>query len=132
MIGLDTNVLIRYVVQDDAVQAAAATRLIESQCSGDAPGFISHLVLVELCWVLGRGYGYDRKVQASVIYALLMTAELCVQESESVWLALRLFEKGSADFADYLIGQINKDEGCETTWTFDRKAAKSSLYQLLS
>ena len=131
MIGLDTNVLVRYIVQDDARQAEAAARLMESRCTRDEPGFISHIVLAELCWVLSKGYGYDRKVQASVLSSLLVTAELDVQESEVAWQALRAFEKGNADFADYLIGHIGRDAGCEATWTFDRKAAKSGLHQLL-
>lgn len=132
MIGLDTNVLVRYIVQDDAHQAAAATGLIEGQCTRDNPGLVSHLVLAELCWVLGRGYGYDRKLQASVLSALLATAELRVQQPDSVWPAIRAFEQGPADFADYLMAQINREQGCDATWTFDRKAAQSPLHRLLA
>ncbi len=67
MIGLDTNVLIRYIVRDDQRQAAAATRLIESRCTPDDPGLINRIVLCELVWVLSRGYGYDRQMTARVV-----------------------------------------------------------------
>lgn len=62
MTGLDTNVLVRYIVQDDAKQARLATRHLESQCTPDSPGRINVIVLCELAWVLARGYGYDRQV----------------------------------------------------------------------
>ena len=131
MTGLDTNVLVRYIVQDEPAQAAAATQLLESQCTRDNPGFVSHLVLAELCWVLGRGYGYDRDTLQTVLTGLLSSVELSVQESAVAWQALRAFQSGNADFADYLIGSSHAAHGCVTTWTFDRKAAKSPWHQLV-
>jgi predicted nucleic-acid-binding protein len=132
VIGLDTNALVRYIVQDGARQASAATRLIESTCTREDPGFISHLVLAELCWVLGRGYGYPRPTLMSVLSNILTAAELQVQDAGTVWQALRAFEAGSADFADYLIALVHETEGCEITYTFDRKAAKSGLHRLVN
>ncbi|MEZ5614389.1 MAG: type II toxin-antitoxin system VapC family toxin [Rhodocyclaceae bacterium] len=131
MIGLDTNVLLRYIVRDDAAQAKAAGRLIEARCSKDAPGHVSHIVLAELAWVLGRGYGYAKAEVVKVMEAILSSAELKVQESAPAWAALRAFQSGQADFADYLIGAVNESCGCETTCTFDKRAAKSGWHTLL-
>ncbi|MBI4987215.1 MAG: type II toxin-antitoxin system VapC family toxin [Rhodocyclales bacterium] len=130
MIGLDTNVLLRYIVRDDAAQAKAASRLIEGRCSKDAPGHVSHVVLAELAWVLGRGYGYAKAEVVKVLAAILSSAELKVQESALAWAALRAFQAGRADFADYLIGAVNASCGCETTCTLDKRAAKSGWHSL--
>ena len=78
MIGLDTNILVRYIVRDDARQTAAATRLIESRCSTDDPGLITLVVLCELVWVLDRGYGYTRPAIAEVLRRSLSADDLQV------------------------------------------------------
>ena len=83
MIGLDTNVLIRYIVRDDDEQAKAATLLIESRCTAEEPGLVSPVVLCELSWVLSRGYGYGREVVAGVIRRILSVQELRVLGNES-------------------------------------------------
>lgn len=124
MIGLDTNVLVRYIVQDDADQALAATRLIEGRCTERSPGYVSVLVLVELVWVLAGAYRYANSDVARVILQLLRTTEFRIEESDAVWAALREFEGGAASFADYLIAQRNRAAGCTSTFTFDRKAAR--------
>lgn len=131
MIGLDTNVLLRYIVRDDAAQAKAASRLIEGRCSKEAPGHVSQVVLAELAWVLGRGYGYAKEEVVKVLAAILSSAELRVQEAALAWAALRAYQAGQADFADYLIGAVNESAGCETTCTFDKRAAKSGWHTLL-
>ena len=131
MIGLDTNVLLRYIVRDEAAQAKSASRLIEGRCSKDAPGHVSHVALAELAWVLGRGYGYAKGEVVKVLAAILSSAELRVQESAQAWAALRAFQDGQADFADYLIGAENDACGCSTTYTFDKRAAKSGWHSLL-
>lgn len=131
MIGLDTNVLIRYIVRDDLVQAEAATRLVESECTADNPGLINPIVLCELVWVLTRGYGYDRLTAARVIRRLLSVQELRVVGAESAWRALRRFEQGKADFADYLIGFSNQEGKASATYTFDLKAAESDLFRMV-
>lgn len=131
MIGLDTNVLLRYIVRDDAAQAKAASRFIEGRCSKDQPGHVSHVVLADLAWVLGRGYGYDKAEVVKVLAAIMSSAELKVQESALAWAALRAFQSGQADFADYLIGAVNEVCGCSATFTFDRRAAKSGWHSLV-
>ena len=128
MIGLDTNVLVRYIVQDDAEQAHAATRLIEGKCTERSPGHVSVLVLVELVWVLTAGYGYAGSDVARVILQLLRTTGFSIEDSDAVWAALRETESGTADFADYLIAQRNRAAGCTSTYTFDRRAVQSRLF----
>lgn len=131
MIGLDTNVLVRYIVRDDRKQAEAATRLIESRCTPDEPGLINRIVLCELVWVLSRGYGYDRLMVARVVRKVLSVQEFRVEGSDTAWRAISLFEQGKADFADYLIGLSNHDEKAETTFTFDRTAGESGLFKVV-
>lgn len=130
MIGLDTNILVRFVTGDDRELAAAATRLIESRCTAETPGYVCAPVLVELVWVLWRGYRYEKTAVVEVIRKLLGAAELVVEESETVRLALHDYESGTADFADYLIGRSNHARGFAPTYTFDRRAARSSLFKL--
>jgi len=131
VIGLDTNILVRYIVQDHAEQSLAATRLIETRCTQESTGFVSIIVLLELVWVLAAAYEYDKPVIASVIDQVLRTTEFTVEDGGLVWLALRDFKSGSADFADCLIAHRNHSSGCETTFTFDRNAAKGRYFALV-
>lgn len=131
MIGLDTNVLVRYIVQDDPVQSKSATRWIEKNCTADTPGCVNVIVLCELTWVLSRGYGYGRDTVTAVLRGVLSSPELQVEENEAVWQAVKMYEQGAADFADGLIGIMNKHAGASVTVTFDRKAAKESCFELL-
>lgn len=131
MIGLDTNVLARYLVRDEPRQTRAATRFIEASCTVEAPGFVSLVVLCELVWVLERGYRYSRAQVAGLLRGLLQADDLAVERSELAWQALNAFEEGSADFADYVIGLTAHEAQAETTVTFDRRAGSSPLFRLL-
>jgi predicted nucleic-acid-binding protein len=131
VIALDTNVLVRYIVRDDPRQTAAATRLIESECSAESPGFVALPVLCELVWVLDRGYGYDRVSIAGVLRRLLAADDLRPERSELAWKALNGYEGGKADFADYVIGWCGREAKAGTTCTFDRRTAGSDLFRLL-
>lgn len=131
MIALDTNVLVRYLVADDPRQAQAARRLIESGCTVEAPGFLALVVLCELVWVLSQGYRYSRTQVGSVVRRLLAAQDLAVEQSDLAWQALRLYEDGPADFADYLIGLRARAEDAVATYTFDRVAAQSPLFRLV-
>ncbi len=124
MIGLDTNVLVRYFVADDPAQSARAARFIESRCTMDDPGFVDRVALCELVWVLSSGYGYGRAEIARVLDALLASRDIVLEDHEAVRGAARAFERGAADFADALIGLVNRARGCAATATFDRKAAR--------
>ncbi len=132
MIGLDTNVLVRYIVQDEPRQAAAAVRLIEGGCTAQSPGYVSVLVLVELAWVLTTAYRHGRVLVAAVVRQILRTAELTVEDRDIVLAALREFESGGADFADYLIAHRNHTRGCPSTYTFDRRAARGRHFALVT
>jgi predicted nucleic-acid-binding protein len=131
MIGLDTNVLVRYIMQDDAKQAPQATRLVES-LSAEAPGFLPLVAVVELVWVLSSAYDLDRAQLVEAFEGVLRTKELVIERAEVVWKALRAFQSVNADFADCLIAHSAASAGCEKTMTFDRGAAKSAGMTLIA
>lgn len=131
MIGLDTNVVVRYLVQDDPKQAALATRLIERSLSQDNPGFITTVTLCEIAWVLAGCYAADRPRIRAVIEALLATKQLKIESADLVWKALKAWGASSADFSDALIGQIVIAHSGSKTVTFDRAAAKLQGFELL-
>ncbi len=131
MTGLDTNVLVRYIMQDDAKQSALATRFVES-LSAASPGFVSLVSVVELGWVLSAAYGLNRAQLVEAFEALLRTKEIVVDRAETVWKALRVFQSANADFADCLIERSAAAAGCERTVTFDRGAAKGCGMTLVS
>jgi predicted nucleic-acid-binding protein len=131
VIGLDTNVIVRYLVQDDAEQGRAAARLITTHCTAQDPGFILLLVLAELVWVLDRAYGYSREQISMVIEALLGTAEIRVEQPDLARRALTVYRDTRIDYADCLVGLSNLVQGCEATVTFDRRAVKSGWHRLL-
>jgi predicted nucleic-acid-binding protein len=134
MIGLDTNVLVRYLAQDDASQSAVATRLIEQDLSATQPGFISLVVLVEMCWVLKRLYAAADAELADTVGDLLNTAQFHVEAREVVQAATQGFgaTKGSkAGFADRLIAQIALSAGCSHTVSFDKGAVRVAGMVLL-
>ncbi len=130
MIGLDTNVLVRYVAQDDPKQSPQATRLIES-LTADAPGYVSIVSVVELVWVLAGCYASTRNEICEVLETLLRTKEIIVAHADIVWKALRIFREGKADFADCLIERSANAAGCSHTATFDRDAAKHGGMRLI-
>jgi len=131
MIGLDTNVLVRYVAQDDPKQSPQATRLIESLTT-DAPGYVSVISVVELVWVLTGCYDATKNEICEVLETLLRTKEIVVAQADIVWKALRVFRDGKADFADCLIERSAIDAGCSHTATLDRDAAKHCGMQIIS
>ena len=130
MIGLDTNVLVRYIAQDDSKQSPKATRLIEA-LTVDAPGYVSIVSVVELVWVLMDCYALTRSEICEVLETLLRTKEIIVANTDTTWKALRLFKEGKADFADCLIERSANEAGCSYTTTFDRDAAKHCGMQLI-
>ncbi|WP_431702170.1 PIN domain-containing protein [Pseudomonas sp. BR20] len=125
MIGLDTNVLVRYVTQDDPVQSPKASELIESLTTL-SPGFVSLVSVVELVWVLQSCYQSAKNDIVVVLETLLRTRELTIEHAEVIWQALRRFTANNADFADCLIERCGHAAGCEYTATFDLSAAKAA------
>ena len=131
MIGLDTNIVIRYIAQDDLVQSQKATRLIES-LSSDVPGYIPLVALVEIVWVLEESYGLTKKELIVILETLLRTKELVVERAEVVARALGVFLASRAGFSDCLIERCAQAAKCEYTLTFDKAAAKSAGMRLLA
>ncbi len=127
MIGLDTNVLVRYIAQDDKAQSARATALIEAECSASNPGYVGLVVLVEVVWVSESRYGATRAEVAEIVRRLLSIRQLKVQDVDIAWKALRAFETGKADFADCLIERTAFAAGCERTVSFDKKSGMTLL-----
>ena len=132
MVGIDTNVLVRYLAQDDPKQSAIATRFIEGRLSAENPGFVSTVTLCELAWVLAESYGAERKRIREIIEGLLATKQLVIERAELVWKSLRAWERAPADFSDALIGQLAIAHGAEKTVTFDRTAARLPGFELLA
>lgn len=132
MIGLDTNVLVRYLAQDDPPQSALAEEFIENACSEKRPAFINHIVLCETVWVLDRCYHVEKDTLAIILGKILKTEQFKIQNIDMVWRALKEFKKSAVDFADCLLAQNNLGNGCEHTVTFDKKASASVGYQLLT
>ena len=129
MKALDTNVLVRYLVQDEPRQAALATQFIEAQCTTERPCFVGQIVLCELAWVLESNYQQNRDEISSIIEQLLQVGQLEVMEAEVAWRALADYKNSNVDFPDHLLARINEHKGCSTTVTFDKKAAKQPLFQ---
>ena len=125
MIGLDTNVLVRYVTQDDPVQSAKASSLIES-FTATSPGFVSLVSVVELVWVLQSCYQCPKTQVVAVLETLLRTRELIIEHTELIWQAVRRFTTTKADFADCLIERCAHAAGCEYTATLDIDTAKAT------
>lgn len=124
MIGLDTNVLLRLLTQDDPAQLAAAKRFVASHCTSEEPGFVNRVVTVEIVWVLESLYDeYSRNQIADSVEALLSTAALEIEDGTAVRAALGAYRDG-ADFADAFIARVNEALGCTSTATFDARAAK--------
>ncbi|MEN9762230.1 MAG: hypothetical protein RI906_2056 [Pseudomonadota bacterium] len=130
MIGLDTNVLVRYIMQDDPRQSAKATRLIES-LEADRPGFIGMVSIVELYWVLTSCYDLTNDQVLQALDLLLRTRQIVVDRADQVLRALKVFETGKADFADCLIERAAAAAGCEKTMTFDVSAARHAGMTLI-
>ena len=130
MIGLDTNVMVRYITQDDPAQSTAAAKLMDS-LSSTAPGFVAMVVVVELVWALQGPYRRKQDEIVRVLEALLRSKELIVERAELVWQALRKFNAGPSDFADCLIERCAHAAECQYTVTFDRDAAKGTGMKLL-
>jgi predicted nucleic-acid-binding protein len=132
VIGLDTNVVVRYLAQDDARQSPLATRFVESTLSPENPGFIACVTLCEIAWVLAESYGAGRTRIREVIEKLLTTKQLVVESADLVWKALKAWDGTGADFSDALIGEIARAHGSTKVVTFDKSAAKLESFELLA
>lgn len=130
MIGLDTNVLVRYITLDDPQQTPAAVELIDS-LSAEDPGVVSTTVLAELAWVLQAAYKFDKTAIIRAFDGLLHSKELVIEQAEIAVQALDRFTLGNAGFTDYLIERAAHAAGCAYTVTFDQRAVSSTGMRLL-
>lgn len=126
---LDTNVLIRYVVEDDATQQAAARRLIRRCISGGHALFVPVTVTLELEWVLRATFEYTKDEVIEVLSSLFSAAELTFESERGLEVALQLYREESLDFADCLHVALAAQAGELPLWTFDRRAAKVNVAQ---
>ncbi|MDX1637144.1 MAG: type II toxin-antitoxin system VapC family toxin [Balneolaceae bacterium] len=128
MIGLDTNILVRFLTKDDEVQFKAVSELFNS---GNSDFLISFPVLVELVWVLEKHYGYSKKTLLFILKELGDTKNIHFPDQNVFVKAIYNFENSSADFSDCLIGVLNKKIAVNTTFTFDKQASKLAQFTLL-
>ena len=119
MIALDTNVLVRFIVEDDSKQTERAKRLIRKQVEGDTPCFVSDVVLCELVWVLQSSYKVRRPQTAQVLESLLRARHLVFESTDRISRAIKSYRVGKGDFADYVIREQSMDAGAEAVATFD-------------
>ena len=130
MIGLDTNILVRYLAQDDPVQSPLATEIIESRLTEGNPGFISIVAMVETVWVLDRAYGLADGEIAAALERVLQADTLVVESEQQVFTAMIALKEGSGSFADALSGALGAKAGCSTTLTFDKTALRLPGFEL--
>lgn len=131
MRGLDTNVLVRYLTQDDPGQSRRANAIIAEATTRGEPCVIDLIVLCELVWVLREAYGLDRATVAATLEKVLDTAQLVVPQADLARRALADYRGGRGDFADYVIGWRNQQSGCSDTVTFDRALGRHTLFRVL-
>lgn len=123
MIGVDTNILVRHITQDDETQAAIVSRIFNHYKGKTRSIFISNIVLCELIWVLEGRYKYKKDEIIKTMHRILATIEFAFEEHSVLWCALLDYGKFDADFSDILIGKLNRQVSCSYTITFDKKAA---------
>ena len=131
MIGLDTNILIRYLTQDDPGQSAKATEIFEHRLTPKNPGFVSVVAMVETAWVLDRAYGLAAQDIATAVERLLQVEVLAIENEQEVFTAMVALKQGRGSFADALIAELGARAGCMRTLTFDQKAARLPGFELV-
>ena len=131
MMGLDTNVLIRYLTQDDPIQSAKATEIIERRLTGKNPGFVSVVAMVEIVRVLDRAYSLTTKEISSVVERMLQIEVLTIENEQQVFSAMVALKQGRGSFSDALIAELGVRAGCARTLTFDQKALRLPGFEIV-
>lgn len=124
MLGVDTNVLVRFLVRDDEAQFEKARRLIRREVAAGRGVLVNQLVLLETEWVLRSRYRLPKHLIIEAISGLLEASDVRFEDEPAIEEALFIWKDTTADFADCLIGAKNRRLGCRATATFDVKAAK--------
>lgn len=132
MIAIDTNILVRYVLDPDDPTHTLAVDLIDERCSPENPAFVTLVVLAEFAWVARRVYKLSRRDTASALAAIVDNSGIAVEEPKIVEIALRAFRQGSADFAEYVIAAVADARGARPTYTFDKRAGRELGFMILS
>ncbi len=130
MIGLDTNILVRYLAQDDPVQSRKATEILERRLTEDNPGFVSIVAMVETVWVLERAYGFSGGEISAAVERMLQADALVVESEPEVFTAMTTVKEGRGSFGDALIGALGAKAKCSCTLTFDEKALRLAGFEL--
>ena len=130
MIALDTNVLVRFLTQDDDAQFQLAAGLIEG-CTRDVPGYVCREVMIELVWVLERAYKYSREEIAEALLSIVTASQLSVENAQDIASVVTLYRKKGYDFADLMIRQAAQRTENRVLKTFDQKLARLDGVELL-
>jgi len=130
MIGLDTNILVRYLTQDDPLQSSKATEIIEQRLSEETPGFVCIVAMVETVWVLERAYKLPARKIAAAVERMLQTSVFIIENEQEVFTAMIALKEREGSFADSIIAGLGARAGCSCTLTFDRQAARLPGFKL--
>jgi predicted nucleic-acid-binding protein len=130
MIAIDTNVLVRFLTQDDDAQFQVAAGLIEG-CTRDVPGYVCREVMIELVWVLERAYKYSREEIAEALLSIVTASQLSVENAQDIASVVNLYRKEGYDFADLMIRQAAQRTENRVLKTFDQKLARLDGVELL-
>jgi len=131
MIGLDTNILVRYITQDDPAPSRTAAQEIEKGLSAGQMFFIADIVMCELVWVLETAYGYDRREIAPVLDKILRTKQFQFANKELLWQSVADYRNRKGDFSDHLIGRAGNKAGSSETLTFDAGLKDNPVFRVL-
>ena len=131
MKALDTNILARYLRDDDPVQSKRAAHFIQRAARQNEPLFVNHVVLCELVWILSSVYEHSKEEIVNMIEAVLLTGQLQFEDKSSIELAFEDYKKSKADFSDCLIGRRNRACAAETTLSFDRRLKNLETFELV-
>lgn len=133
MIGIDTNILVRYLTNDDLEQSNQVTALFTEYSSHESSIFINNIVLCELVWVLEKGYKYTTSQIAGALKLILQTPEFAFDNHQLLTQSVIEYERvGTADLSDIIISLVNNNAGCNTTYSFDKKAVKLNYFEELT
>lgn len=130
MIGLDTNILVRYLTQDDPIQSPKARKIVERRLTEEKPGFVSIVAMIEIVWVLERAYRLAPHEIVGAVERMLQIDVLAVENEQEVFTAMIALKDGQGTFADAVIAALGARMGCTCTLTFDRKALRLPGFEL--
>ena len=131
MKALDTNILARYLRDDDPVQSRRAAHFIQRAIREKQPLYLNHVVLCELVWILTAVYEHRKDEVVKMLETVLLTGQFQLEDKSSIEQALEDYKKSKADFPDCLIGRRNRTCGCETTLSFDRKLKAIDTFEVV-